>query len=82
MNNNNLNIFYFRIFKQINECYQPEVIVAQCGADSLYGDPIDRSDPFNLTVNGYSKAIKQILDTNIPAIFLGGGLLSCFFRLP
>jgi len=57
------------------DVYRPEVIVTQCGADSLYGDPIDSQNPFNLTLNGYCKCIKSIVDTKIPTIFLGGGML-------
>lgn len=45
----------------------------QCGADSLYGDPIDLNSPFNLTVDGYCKCIQLVIDKNVPAIFLGGG---------
>jgi len=52
------------------------VIVCQCGADSLYGDPIDLQNPFNLTIEGYISCIKQILETRLPAIFLGGGCFS------
>lgn len=49
------------------------MIVTQCGADALHGDPIDAQNPFNITVDGYCKCIKSIVDTNIPTIFLGGG---------
>lgn len=62
-----------KIFRKVIEVYRPEVIVAQCGADSLYGDPIDQKNPFNLTIDGYCKCVKNIIDTNIPTIFLGGG---------
>ncbi len=49
------------------------MIVAQCGGDSLYGDPIDCKSPFNLTITGYCECIKLIIDKKIPSIFLGGG---------
>lgn len=49
------------------------MIVAQCGGDSLYGDPIDDKSPFNLTINGYCECIKLIIGKKIPTIFLGGG---------
>lgn len=45
----------------------------QCGADSLNGDPIDSNSPFNLTLEGYLKCIKLVVDKNVPTIFLGGG---------
>jgi histone deacetylase 8 len=62
-----------KIFQKIINVYRPEVIVTQCGADGLYGDPIDSQDPFNLTVDGFCKCVKLIIDTKIPTIFLGGG---------
>lgn len=34
---------------KVMEHFQPEVIVLQCGADSLYGDQLG---PFNLTIDG------------------------------
>jgi histone deacetylase 1/2 len=61
------------VFNKVIEVYRPEVIVSQCGADSLYGDPIEPCGPFNLTVQGYCECIKEILKTRIPTMFLGGG---------
>ena len=48
------------------------MIVTQCGADSLFGDPIDYSS-FNLTVSGICRCIKTIRESKLPNIFLGGG---------
>ena len=48
----------------------PEVIVMQCGADSLAGDEIG---DFNLTSNGHGTCIKKVLGYNIPVVLLGGG---------
>ncbi|CAF0915018.1 unnamed protein product [Brachionus calyciflorus] len=61
------------VYNRTIEVYQPEVMVVQCGADSLIGDPIDSLNPFNLTLEGYSNCVRQILSTKIPTIFLGGG---------
>lgn len=69
-------MFYYlfsKIFNKIIENYKPEVIVAQCGADALYGDPIDLKNQFNLTTQGYCECVKLIVDKKIPSIFLGGG---------
>lgn len=76
---NNDYIFIFdlktliRIFNKIQVQYRPEVIVMQCGADSLYGDPIDSNSAFNLTLDGYLRCVKLVVDKNVPTIFLGGG---------
>jgi acetoin utilization deacetylase AcuC-like enzyme len=67
------NYLFRNIFTQILNAYKPEVLVVQCGADSLFNDPIDRKNPFNLTINGYLNCINEIIETKIPAIFLGGG---------
>jgi hypothetical protein len=48
--------------------------VCQCGGDSLFGDTCDSQNPFNLTVYGYGKCIKNLLELNLPTVFLGGGL--------
>ena len=37
------------IMQKTVEAYNPEVIVLQCGADTLTGDPVDA---FNLTLKG------------------------------
>lgn len=66
-------IFCSRILNKILDKFKPEVIVTQCGGDSLYGDPIDFNSPFNLTINGYCECVKLIIDKKIPTIFLGGG---------
>lgn len=64
---------FSKIFNKIVERYRPEVIVAQCGGDSLYGDPIDLKNQFNLSTNGYCDCVRLIVDKDIPTIFLGGG---------
>jgi acetoin utilization deacetylase AcuC-like enzyme len=49
------------------------VIVVQCGADSLFGDPIDLKNQFNVSTSGYCDCIGLVIEKAIPAIFLGGG---------
>lgn len=50
--------------------YQPNVIVLQCGADSLNGDAIG---VFNLTVKGHGNCVKFVKKFNLPLMLLGGG---------
>lgn len=64
---------FTKIFDKIISVYKPEVIVTQCGADALFGDPIDELSPFNLTDKAYSHCVKNILATDVPTVFLGGG---------
>ncbi|KRZ58092.1 Histone deacetylase 1, partial [Trichinella nativa] len=65
---------YEQIFKPIVsnvlQKYQPNVIVMQCGTDSLAGDRLGR---LNLTLKGHSNCVKYVISKNIPLILLGGG---------
>ena len=65
---------FWSITKELQKTFNPEVIVCQCGGDSLFGDTCDSQNPFNLTVYGYGKCIKNLLELNLPTVFLGGGL--------
>lgn len=58
------------IFPKIVECFKPEGLVVQCGADGLYGDPIGKN---NLTLYSYGHCIKRVLQCNLPTLYLGGG---------
>lgn len=49
---------------------RPQVIVMQCGADSIKGD---RIGCFNLTLNGHAQCLSFVKKFNIPLIILGGG---------
>lgn len=64
---------FSKIFEKVMAQFKPEAIVTQCGADSLYGDPIDLKNQFNLTTNGFCECIKLIIAKQVPTIFLGGG---------
>lgn len=65
---------YLYVFKSIVRetmlRFNPSVIVLQCGADSLAGDPIGS---FNLSIKGHAAAVKYIKKLNIPMLVLGGG---------
>ncbi|OAG31850.1 histone deacetylase 1/2 [Nematocida displodere] len=52
------------------EKFRPNVIVLQCGADSLAGD---RLGCFNLTHRGHSSCVEFVKKLNIPVLVLGGG---------
>ncbi|CAN8063836.1 unnamed protein product [Agarophyton chilense] len=47
-----------------------DVLVLQCGCDSVAGDPLGG---FNLTGNAYTACVKRLLGFNIPLLILGGG---------
>jgi histone deacetylase 1/2 len=65
---------YEKIFKpliaKIMEWYRPNVVVIQCGADSLAGD---RLGCFNLTLKGHAMCVEFVKGYNIPMLVLGGG---------
>ncbi|KAG4301205.1 hypothetical protein PCK1_002515 [Pneumocystis canis] len=58
------------IIRKIIEWYRPNVIVLQCGADSLAGD---RLGCFNLSMKGHAECVKFVKSFNIPTIAVGGG---------
>jgi len=58
------------LFNDVMSTFQPEVVVCQCGADGLTGDPLGA---FNLTSKGIARCIEEICSRNIPVMILGGG---------
>ncbi|KAF5199283.1 Histone deacetylase [Thalictrum thalictroides] len=58
------------IIKKVMDVYQPEVVVLQCGADSLSGD---RLGCFNLSVKGHADCLRFFRSFNVPLMVLGGG---------
>ena len=58
------------VMRQVIKCFDPSVIVLQCGADSLTGD---RLGCFNLTLKGHGKCVDFLKRFNLPMIMLGGG---------
>lgn len=64
-----VNVFK-KVMDKIKKCFASQVIVCQCGADGLSGDPMNG---FNLTIDGYSQCIQYLIEMNIPLILLGGG---------
>jgi len=58
------------LFQKAFDVFQPSVIVTQCGADCLSGDPLGG---FNLTSNALTKCVEIIMATDTPLVILGGG---------
>jgi|UniRef100_A0AC35FXV5 histone deacetylase 1/2 len=58
------------VMRQVIKSFDPNVIVLQCGADSLTGD---RLGCFNLTLKGHGKCVDFLKRFNIPMLMLGGG---------
>ena len=50
--------------------FRPHAIVCQCGADGLYGDPMDS---FNLTPRSLCACVEQLQQLRLPLLLLGGG---------
>jgi histone deacetylase 1/2 len=65
---------YQNLFKpivaKIMEVYRPEVVVLQCGSDSLAGD---RLGVFNLSSTCHSECVKYMKSFGVPLMLLGGG---------
>ncbi|KAI5170731.1 histone deacetylase 1/2 [Nematocida sp. LUAm3] len=68
------DVTYLSIFKPIIgdsvEKFRPNVIVLQCGADSLAGD---RIGCFNLTHKGHASCVEFVKKLGLPVLVLGGG---------
>ena len=63
--------FLFKpIVKEIIERFGPNVLVLQCGADSLLGDKLG---VFNLSINAHGKCVDFVKKFCLPIVLLGGG---------
>ena len=63
--------FLFRVVNEVNNYFQPDAIVCQCGVDGLAGDPMNS---FNLTQCGLGACVHYILSLEKPLLLLGGGI--------
>ena len=65
---------YEHLFKpvmtKVMECFRPEAIVFQAGADSLSGD---RLGCFNLSIRGHAECVRFMQTFGVPMLLLGGG---------
>lgn len=59
-----------RILVKVKEKFNPEVVVCQCGADCLAGDPMES---FNLTQLSLGRCVSTLLSWKLPILLLGGG---------
>ena len=64
-----VELIKYGINKMMNS-FKPEVLIVQCGADSLYNDP---HGILSISQNGYLQVIKFINSFKKQQIFLGGG---------
>ncbi|XP_065365710.1 histone deacetylase 8-like [Calliphora vicina] len=62
--------YFKRICRKIFACYQPNVVVVQCGADVIVGDPLGGS---NLIPEDLIECMNVILSYQLPCLVLGGG---------
>ena len=63
-------VFFSRVLSEIKGRFEPDVVVLQCGADMLSGDPLGS---FSLTLRGVGMCATFILQWGIPTLLLGGG---------
>jgi len=61
---------FLSLFPEILRRFRPDCVVVQCGADSLAHDPLGG---FNLTLEGTGPCVRAVVDSGLPALFLGGG---------
>ncbi len=61
---------YRPVIDGIMENYKPNVVVVQCGADSISGD---RLGCFNLSVKGHGACVEYVKRFHLPMMVLGGG---------
>jgi histone deacetylase 1/2 len=65
-----LHSLFVPIMDTVMSRFQPDAVVLQCGADSLYGD---RLGGFNLSVSGHAACVSYLRSCNVPLLLLGGG---------
>ena len=58
------------IVPPLMKAFRPDVVVAQLGIDSHWTDPLTH---LALTVNGFARAVRRILDLSPRLVALGGG---------
>lgn len=60
----------YRVLNKVNDHYKPDVIICQCGADGVAGDPMES---FNLTPLSLGRCVQLMLSWKLPVMLLGGG---------
>jgi histone deacetylase 1/2 len=68
------NASYIHLFKRVMErimnSYRPNVVVVQCGADSLSRDKLGE---LNLSIRGHGECLSIMKGFGVPMVLLGGG---------
>lgn len=61
---------YRNVMEAVRQRFRPEVVVLQCGADSL---AYDKLGTYNTTLRGHGACVKFIKEWGLPLLILGGG---------
>jgi histone deacetylase 1/2 len=68
------NISYINLFRRVMQramgSYRPDVVVIQCGADSLSKDKLG---DLNLSISGHGECLEFMKSFGVPLVLLGGG---------
>jgi acetoin utilization deacetylase AcuC-like enzyme len=70
IDDNSFEFLFKPIVNEIIETFRPNVLILQCGADSLLGDKLG---VFNLSITAHGKCIDFVKNFCLPMILLGGG---------
>lgn len=67
-----------RVVSLVRGTCAPDVVVLQCGADTLVGDPMDS---FSLSAQAVGECVQEVLGWDLPTLILGGGGSHAFTSL-
>ncbi|GMT37455.1 hypothetical protein PFISCL1PPCAC_28752 [Pristionchus fissidentatus] len=70
IDDNSYTTLFKTVIKGVIDCYSPEAIVLQCGADSLSND---RLGNFNISFDGHGECVAWTKSLGIPMLVVGGG---------
>ncbi|KHN78381.1 Histone deacetylase 3 [Toxocara canis] len=70
MDDENYHSLFKPIIRAVIDCFDPSVIVLQCGADSL---GCDRLGCFNLSFTGHGECVDFVRSLGLPMLVVGGG---------
>jgi histone deacetylase 1/2 len=56
--------------RSVVAAYDPEAVVLQCGADTIYGDPVGG---LHISTRAFADCARMALDLRLPTVMLGGG---------
>ncbi len=66
---------YKHVFKNVMDHYRPNIIVLQCGADSIAEDLLGH---FNLSSKAHGDCVDFTLNQGVPTMLLGNKLITHF----